>query len=125
MASLADAGLPEEVNAVWPHSSVHMTWEHFGRYPEPKCSEQFLEMMQNAFCWGSPELIAASVDFCKGHNVTTDLNPYEWVFEGEVFSGRPSATQAHRQRRAVIEACPEFEWDRGLLDQVFTGRITR
>jgi hypothetical protein len=68
-----------------------------------------VRVFRTGYCYSrspsDPEL-----EFCKGINVST-VNRYEWVFEGEDYSGRPSTQAAHLARIEKRKACGRHAWD--------------
>jgi hypothetical protein len=68
-----------------------------------------MRVFRTGYCYSrSPS--DPQLELCKGINLS-NVNRYEWVFEGEDYSSRPSTQAAHLARMERRKACGKHPWD--------------
>jgi hypothetical protein len=80
--SMDAAAFPAADLIPYPQTSVHWTWEPYGKTPDPTASDK--EIMCSGYCYSIRP--ATMPDACKGVDVSETVNPYEWVFEVDVYA---------------------------------------
>lgn len=117
--SIDAAAFPAADLIPYPRIAIHWTYESFGKLTEPAASEKFKEVMRSGYCYSIRP--ATMPDACQGIDFAGTVNPFEWVFEGDVYADRPDVLKVHVQHRLAHDNLPEHPWDPTLVTKWVTS----